>query len=67
MFTGVFRLEIMETLRIEGALQTNGEGGKGTSGAGAGGSILVYTHNFDGEGILQVNGGPGNLLLFIIF
>jgi hypothetical protein len=43
--------------RLEGRVHSNGEG---TSGGGAaGGSIIVRSLNFDGEGSLEVNGGTG--------
>ena len=51
-----------ETLRVEGHLHASGEAGKGTTGGGgAGGSILAYVHNFDGEGVIEVTGGKGKI------
>ena len=52
-----------ETLRVEGRLHAVGEAGQGsTGGGGAGGSILAYVHNFDGEGVIDVTGGKGKAL-----
>ena len=51
-----------ETLRVEGRLHASGEAGQGsTGGGGAGGSILAYVHNFDGEGEIAVTGGKGKM------
>ena len=52
-----------ETMRIEGRLHSNGEPGEGsTGGGGAGGSILAYVVNFDGEGSIEATGGRGKLV-----
>ena len=60
--SGIFLINIDETMRIEGRLHANGESGVGTTGGGgAGGSILVNTHNFDGEGSIEAVGGRGEL------
>ena len=50
-------------MRIEGRLHSNGEPGEGsTGGGGAGGSILAYVVNFDGEGSIEATGGGGELV-----
>ena len=55
-------LNVTETLRVEGRLHASGEAGQGdTGGGGAGGSILAYVHNFDGEGEIAVTGGKGKM------
>ncbi len=57
---GIFLINVAETMRVEGRLHANGEAGRGTiGGGGAGGSILAYTHNFDGEGSIEATGGRG--------
>ena len=61
-------IHVYETMRIEGRLHSNGESGQGnTGGGGAGGSILAYVTNFDGEGSIEATGGRGRLLLELHF
>jgi len=60
---GAIKLVVKGTLLVDGNLSANGtDGGNGGSvnasgGGGSGGSILVYTGQFDGTGTISANGG----------
>lgn len=52
--------EISDMLRLEGHVHADGEPGSRSSdpsGGGAGGSIVIRSFKFDGEGTVSVNGG----------
>ncbi len=52
-------IEVQDTLRVEGRLHANGEPGKGSSGGGSGGSILMFVGHVDGGGSIETSGGNG--------
>jgi hypothetical protein len=58
---GLIRLEIVETLLLEGQLRANGRYGSETrySGGGSGGGIYVRCKTISGGGSLTANGGSG--------
>lgn len=57
---GLFFLTIGHILHLDGALNAQGQnGGPSSSGGGSGGSILLKTALFTGNGKLDVSGGSG--------
>lgn len=55
---GLFFLTIASNLHLDGNLTVHGQnGGSYTSGGGSGGSILIETLQFTGNGVLDVSGG----------
>lgn len=60
-------MNIQETLRVEGRLHANGEGGHGqTGGGGAGGSIYLKVKHLDGSGSIEATGGRGMLYILLV-
>jgi len=62
---GAMRLDVKGTLRVDGAIRSNGEAGLGTpaypSGGGAGGSLWIGGGRLEGttNGAIAANGGDG--------
>lgn len=56
---GIIRFDVSDMFRLEGRLRANGERGV-SGGGGSGGSVLIRTSSFDGEGSIEVNGGAGS-------
>ena len=57
---GLFFMTIGDVLHLDGTLNARGhDGGSSPSGGGSGGSILLNTVSFTGNGVLDVSGGHG--------
>lgn len=57
---GLFDLTIENALHLDGTLSVRGQNGNSSrSGGGSGGSILLTTHFFTGNGRFDVSGGSG--------
>lgn len=55
---GALKLEIENTLTVNGTISANGGGStSGTTSGGAGGSIWIITDVLDGAGLISANGG----------
>jgi len=51
---------IIDELRVEGRLHSNGETGTNSqSGGGAGGSLYLSVNHLDGQGSIETTGGDG--------
>ncbi len=48
------KLNVVETLEVEGTIQANGMAGGSNKGGGSGGSIWITTSNIEGSGAIQV-------------
>lgn len=58
---GAIRLEVTNTLLLEGEIMAAGSNGDTYSGGGAGGSLLVYVHSLRGAGRFTAEGGAGGM------
>ena len=60
---GVIHIVVTDTLRLDGLLTANGNGGSAASldgaGGGSGGSIWLEASTFTGGGLVRANGGSG--------
>ena len=51
-----------QTINVEGAISANGgNGGGNQAGSGSGGSILLFTDELYGSGVIQASGGGGEV------
>jgi len=57
---GIIYMYIVDELRVEGRLHSNGETGPSSqSGGGAGGSLYLSVNHLDGTGSIEATGGDG--------
>jgi len=60
---GIIRIDLSNTLILNGNLYADGKRGSQSSqygaGGGAGGSVYITTNNITGSGVIQANGGIG--------
>lgn len=56
---GAFRLDVQDSIDINGILSANGGDGTGSGGGGSGGSIYVSSPVIRGSGAITARGGNG--------
>jgi hypothetical protein len=56
---GAIKIDVADTITIDGTISANGGNGSGTTpgGAGSGGSIWIDTQTLNGSGLITANGG----------
>jgi uncharacterized repeat protein (TIGR01451 family) len=54
---GLIQLFVANTLTVDGILSVNGENATSWRGGGSGGGLYIQTHELNGTGTIQANGG----------
>jgi len=54
---GAIKIEVQNTLTLNGIISANGGDGSGSGGGGSGGSIWIISETLTGSGLIMTNGG----------